>query len=164
MGSHPCSAGHQSGQARDVSSLTCISHQLPDTAADATTPSGVFSLRGARRTVKYDSAPREARPESPGSSVASAMAPDSRRRDDGDVAPSPRIGNDEDGAMPPQPFGPMGIAADLFVARRRRCSSIDFLLAPRPRLTSPIGGRHWGPRPDLMVENPAGRGTSPPSP
>ncbi|MFV2071593.1 MAG: hypothetical protein ACC742_02935 [Thermoanaerobaculales bacterium] len=47
------------------------------------------------------------------------MAPDSRRRDDGDVAPSPRSGNDEDGAMPPQPFGPMGVVADLFVARRR---------------------------------------------
>jgi hypothetical protein len=58
------------------------------------------------------------------------MAPDSRRRDDGDVPPSPRSGNDEYGAMPPQPFGPMGIAADLFVARRRRCSGIDLLLAP----------------------------------
>jgi len=53
------------------------------------------------------------------------MAPDSRRRDDGDVSPSPRSGNDETGAMPPQPFGPMGIAADLFVACRRRCSGID---------------------------------------
>jgi len=42
------------------------------------------------------------------------MAPDSRRRDDGDVSPSPRSVNDEDGAMAPQPFGPMGIAADLF--------------------------------------------------
>jgi len=58
------------------------------------------------------------------------MAPDSRRRDDSDVAPSLRSGNDEDGAMAPQPFGTMGIAADLFVARRRRCSGIDLLLPP----------------------------------
>ena len=27
--------------------------------------------------------------------------------------------------MAPQPFGPMGVAAYLFVARRRRCSGID---------------------------------------
>jgi len=86
---------------------------------------GVFSHRSARRTVKYDSAPHEARPEPPASSVACAMAPYSRRRDDGDVSPSPRSVNDEDGAMAPQPFGPMGIAADLLVARRRRCSGID---------------------------------------
>ena len=102
-------------------------HFSPASSYDrrCTTPSGVFSLRGARRTVKYDSAPREARPEPPASSVASAMAPYSRRRDDGDVSPSSRSGNNEDGAMAPQPFGPMGIAADLFVARRRRCSGID---------------------------------------
>jgi hypothetical protein len=58
------------------------------------------------------------------------MVPDSRRRDDGDVPPSPRRGNEEDGYMPPQPFGPMGVVADLCVARRRRCTGIDFLLAP----------------------------------
>ncbi len=43
-----------------------------------------------------------------------AMAPDSRRRDDGDVSPSLRSGNNEDGAMAPQqttlgaPAGPRG--------------------------------------------------------
>jgi hypothetical protein len=78
--------------------------------------------------------------------------------------PSPRSGNEEGGAMPPQPHGPMGVAADLFVACRRRCSGIDFLLAPRHRLTSPIGGRHWGLPPDLWVENLTGHGTSPTSP
>ena len=84
-----------------------------------------FLASGCSTYCQYDSAPCEARPEPPASSVASAMAPDSRRRDDGDVSLSPRSGNDEAGAMPPQPFGPMGIAADLFVARRRRCSGID---------------------------------------
>ena len=47
--------------------------------------------------------------------------------------------------MAPQPFGPMGVVADLFAARRRRCSGIDFLLATKPgeicRLTPPINRR-----------------------
>jgi hypothetical protein len=50
-----------------------------------TAPSGVFSHRGARRTASTRSAPCEARRGSPVLSVACAMGPDSRRRDDGDV-------------------------------------------------------------------------------
>ena len=48
-------------------------------------PSGVFSPRGARRTASTRSAPCEVRLGSPVLSVACAMGPDSRRRDDGDV-------------------------------------------------------------------------------
>jgi len=123
-----------------------ISHQLSAAAGDTGHPA-VFSRLGALDVPSSTPpSPLEARPGPPASSVACAMGPDSRRHDDGDVPPSPRSGNEEDGAMPPQPFGPMGVVADLFVARRRRCTGIEFLLAPRSRLTSPIGGRHWGSR------------------
>jgi len=68
-----------------------------------TAPSGVFSRRGARRTSSTRSAPCEAWPGPPASSVACAMVPNSRRRDDGDVLPSPRSGNEEDGPCRRQP-------------------------------------------------------------
>jgi len=89
-----------------------------------------FLASGCSTYLKYALRALEALLGPPASSVASAMATDSRRRDDGDVPPSPRSGNEEAGAMPPQPFRPMGVVADLCVARRRRCSGIDFLLAP----------------------------------
>jgi len=114
-----------------------------------TAPSGVFSPRGARRTASTRSAPCEARPGPPASSVACAMGPYSRRRDDGDVPPSPRSGNEEDGAMAPQPLGPMGVVADLFVARRRRCSGIDS--SSRLDLGSRAPSADGTARRDLMV-------------
>ncbi len=47
-------------------------------------------------------------------------------------APTLRGGDDnEDNAVSPEPFGPMGVAGDIFVASRRRCDDIDFRLAPR---------------------------------
>jgi hypothetical protein len=57
------------------------------------------------------------------------MIPDSGRRDDGEVPPSPRCGNEEGGVMTPHP----------------------------------IGERHRGQSPDLLVENPTDHGTSPSS-
>ena len=46
-------------------------------------------------------------------------------------APTLRGGDDnEDNAVSPQPYGPMGVAGDIFVASRRRCEYIDFPLAP----------------------------------
>jgi hypothetical protein len=46
--------------------------------------------------------------------------------------------NTADGFTPPQPEGRMGVAAKYFVARRRRYSSIAFLLAPRLYLAIPM--------------------------
>ncbi len=67
------------------------------------------------------------------------MALDSRRRLGNDATSRQRVngptlrGDDdnEDNAVSPQPFGPMGVAGDIFVASRRRCEDIDFRLAPR---------------------------------
>ncbi len=39
--------------------------------------------------------------------------------------------DNEDNADSLEPFGPMGVAGDIFVASRRRCEDIDFRLAPR---------------------------------
>jgi len=55
------------------------------------------------------------------------------------------IGEEEqqrDGRVPPQPFGQMGVAGDLFVSRRRRCPCIASSSVPRPRLASPIRKRY----------------------
>jgi len=60
--------------------------------------------------------------------VASATAPSSRSDDDAMSVTSWRRSDKEIDAVPPPPFGLMGIAGDLCVARRRRCPCIAFSL------------------------------------
>jgi len=52
--------------------------------------------------------------------VASATAPSSRSDDDAMSVTSWRRSDKEIDAVPPPPFGLMGVAGDLYVARRRR--------------------------------------------
>ncbi len=60
--------------------------------------------------------------------VASATASSSRSDDDAMSVTSWRRSDKEIDAVPPPPFGLMGIAGDLCVARRRRCPCIAFSL------------------------------------
>jgi len=60
--------------------------------------------------------------------VASATASSSRSDDDAMSGASRRRSNKEIDAVPPPPFGLMGVAGDLCVARRRRCPCIAFSL------------------------------------
>ena len=45
--------------------------------------------------------------------------------------------DNEGNAVSPEPFGPMGVAGDIFVASRPRCKNIDFRLAPRSHQQDP---------------------------
>ncbi len=56
--------------------------------------------------------------------VASATASSSRSDDDAMSCTSWRRSDKEIDAVPPPPFGLMGVADDLCVARRRRCPCI----------------------------------------
>ena len=56
--------------------------------------------------------------------VASATASSSRSDDDAMSVTSWRRSDKEIDAVPPPPFGLMGVAGDLCVARRRRCPCI----------------------------------------
>ncbi len=56
--------------------------------------------------------------------VASATASSSRSDDDAMQVASWRRSDKEIDAVPPPPFGLMGVAGDLCVARRRRCPCI----------------------------------------
>src|SRR5271157_5416773 len=56
--------------------------------------------------------------------VPSAAGADARRRDAGDTGISPRSANAVDAPVPPEPFGRIGIAGNLCVARRQRCPRI----------------------------------------
>ncbi len=58
--------------------------------------------------------------------VASATALSSRSDDDAMSVTSWRRSDKEIDAVPPPPFGLMGVAGDLCVARRRRCPCIAF--------------------------------------
>ena len=58
--------------------------------------------------------------------VASATASSSRSDDDAMSVTSWRRSDKEIDAVPPPPFGLMGVAGDLCVARRRRCPCIAF--------------------------------------
>jgi len=58
--------------------------------------------------------------------VASATASSSRSDDDTMLYASWRRSDKEIDAVPPPPFGLIGIAGDLCVARRRRCPCIAF--------------------------------------
>ncbi len=60
--------------------------------------------------------------------VASATASSSRSDDDAMSVTSWRRSNKEIDAVPPPPFGLMGVAGDLCVTRRRRCPCIAFSL------------------------------------
>ncbi len=60
--------------------------------------------------------------------VASATASSSRSDDDAMFGASRRRRDKEIDADPPPPFGLMGVAGDLCVARRRRCPCIVFSL------------------------------------
>ncbi len=60
--------------------------------------------------------------------VASATASSSRSNDDAMSVTSWRRSDKEIDAVPPPPFGLMGVAGDLCVARRRRCPCIAFSL------------------------------------
>ena len=60
--------------------------------------------------------------------VASATASSSRSDDDAMSVTSWRRSDKEIDAVPPPPFGLMGVAGDLCVARRRRCPCIAFSL------------------------------------
>ncbi len=68
------------------------------------------------------------RPRNTMAFVASATASSSRRDDDAMSVTSWRRSDKEIDAVPPPPFGLMGVAGDLCVARRRRCSWIAFSL------------------------------------
>jgi hypothetical protein len=56
--------------------------------------------------------------------LASAAGTDARRRDAGDTGISSRSANAADAPAPPEPFGRIGIAGNLCVARRQRCPRI----------------------------------------
>ncbi len=60
--------------------------------------------------------------------VASTTASSSRSDDDAMSVTSWRRSDKEIEAVPPPPFGLMGVAGDLCVARRRRCPCIAFSL------------------------------------
>ncbi len=60
--------------------------------------------------------------------VASSTASSSRSDDDAMSGASRRRRDKEIDAVPPPPFGLMGVAGDLCVARRRRCPCIAFSL------------------------------------
>ena len=60
--------------------------------------------------------------------VASATASSLRSDDDAMSGASRRRNDKEIDAVPPPPFGLMGVAGDLCVARRRRCPCIAFSL------------------------------------
>ena len=87
-------------------------HFSPASSYDrrCTTPSGVFSLRGARRTVKYDSAPREARPEPPVPSADGAREPRSRREEESMPEHRRRRATKRSAAIPIGPKGCGGMA------------------------------------------------------
>jgi len=65
-----------------------------------------------------------ARGESTIGRVPSAAGADARRRDAGDTGISSRSANAADAPAPPEPFGRIGIAGNLCVARRQRCPRI----------------------------------------
>ena len=65
-----------------------------------------------------------ARGESTIGRVPSAAGADARRRDAGDTRISSRSANAADAPAPPEPFGRIGIAGNLCVARRQRCPRI----------------------------------------
>jgi hypothetical protein len=71
-----------------------------------------------------DSSPFAARDESTIGRVLGAAGVDTRRRDAGDAGTSSRSANEEDAPAPPEPFGRIGIAGNLCVARRQRCPRI----------------------------------------
>ena len=60
--------------------------------------------------------------------VASATASSLRSDDDAMSGASRRRNDKEIDAVPPPPFGLMGVGGDLCVARRRRCPCIAFSL------------------------------------
>ena len=68
--------------------------------------------------------PLAARGESAIGRVPSAAGADARRRDAGDTGISSRSANAADAPAPPEPFGRIGIAGNLCVARRQRCPRI----------------------------------------
>jgi len=81
--------------------------------------------------------------------VASATASRSRSDDEAMSVTSGRRSDKEIDAVPPPPFGLMGVAGDLCVARRRRCLCItsSSLLdlpsqAPSANVMVFIGTRH----------------------
>jgi hypothetical protein len=65
-----------------------------------------------------------ARGESTIGRVLGAAGVDARRRDAGDAGTSSRSANAADAPAPPEPFGRIGIAGNLCVARRQRCPRI----------------------------------------
>ena len=65
-----------------------------------------------------------ARGESTIGRVPSAAGADARRRAAGDTGISSRSANAADAPAPPEPFGRIGIAGNLGVARRQRCPRI----------------------------------------
>jgi len=69
--------------------------------------------------------------------VASATASSSRSDDDAMSVTSWRRRDKEIDAVPPPPFGLMGVAGDLYVARRRRCPCIAFSLLLNFALQAP---------------------------
>ena len=90
-----------------------IAH-LPAGVKPATTSGGTCRWRG----------PLAARGESTIGRVLGAAGADARRRDAGDAGTSSRSANAADAPVPPEPFGRIGIAGNLYVARRQRCPRI----------------------------------------
>ena len=86
-----------------------------------------LSLGSLRLIAGADYAPAvglAARGESTIGRVLSAAGADARRRDTGDAGTSSRSANEADAPAPPEPFGRIGIAGNLCVARRQRCPRI----------------------------------------
>ena len=78
--------------------------------------------------------PLAARGESTMGRVPSAAGVDVRRRDAGNVVTLSRSANAADAPAAPEPIGRIGVAGNLFVARRQRCAPTS----PPPRaLTLP---------------------------
>ncbi len=72
----------------------------------------------------YSPMPLVSRPRNTTTFVASATASSSLSDDDAMSVTSWRRSDKEIDAVPPPPFGLMGVAGDLCVARRRRCPCI----------------------------------------
>ena len=65
-----------------------------------------------------------ARPRITGGRVPEAAGADARRRDAGDAGTSSRSANAADAPTALEPFGRIGIAGNICVARRQRCPCI----------------------------------------
>jgi len=140
-------------------------HISPASCCDrrCTDPSGVFSPRGARRTVEYALRALEARLGSPVPSADGSRESRSRREEEVDARASSTTSNAEIGHDPHRPEGLRRHGPVFFVAAPRRWRDIAVVAAPRIRTHGARNGRRWGTQPGLLVENPAGIGTSPSS-